>query len=332
MKSSVLLLFLSWSACTASVSHAHHSPAMFDRSVEVVVEGRIVAVEWINPHVYLSIEERGVGGTRRIEAGPPSVLLSWGVTHESLRIGDEVAVRTNPPRSGRGPVLGLDARKPDGAVLPLHIQAASAARPSEAQARSIVGTWIGQPAGFVALWQATAAWPLTEKARRAMRDDRDAMLNSMAECVSVGPPALMVMPVVIAVERTAEAVVFELDWMGARRVVYIDGRGHPPDLEPSLLGHSVGRWEADALVVDTIGFAEHPEGMGFEVPSSPVKRISERFALSPDRRHLDYEITVDDAEYLSAPVTHRAQWAYRPGQRPSGIACDPSVARRFLTE
>jgi hypothetical protein len=308
---------------------------MFDRNVEIVVEGTIVTLEWINPHVYMSIEERGAAGertTRRIEAGPPSVLLSWGVGPESFRIGDEISVRSNPPRSGHGPVLGLDARKPDGTLLPLHIQTASAARPSEAQAGSIVGTWIGQPAGFMALWQATASWPVTEKARQFMGERRDAMLNSMAECVPVGPPALMVMPVVIVVERTAEAVVFDLDWMGARRVVYVDGRGHPLDLEPTLLGHSIGRWEGDVLVVDTVGFAAHPEGMGFEHPSSTAKRISERFALGASRKHLDYEITVEDAEYLTSSVTHRAQWAYRPNQRPSGIACDPAVARRFLTE
>lgn len=332
MKQGRLALFLT--SCACSVSHAHHSPAMFDRSVEMVVEGRIVALEWINPHVYLSIEERGAGSeriTRRIEAGPPSVLLSWGVTPESLRIGDDIAVRSNPAHSGDPVLLGLDARKLDGTVLPLHVQtAARAARPSEAQSGSIVGTWIGQPAGFLDLWRATASWPLTEKARRVMKEDRDAMLNSMAECVPVGPPALMVFPVVIAVERTAESVVFDLDWMGARRVVYTDGRGHPPDVEPTLYGHSIGRWEGDVLVVDTVGFAAHPEGMGFELPSSTAKRIAERFALSPDRKYLDYEITVEDAEYLSAPVTHRAQWAYRPGQRRSGIACDPGVARRFL--
>jgi hypothetical protein len=214
----------------------------------------------------------------------------------------------------------------------LHVQAASAARPSEEQAGSIFGTWIGQPGDFVELWQSTASWPLTEEARQVIKDDRDAMLNSMAECVPVGPPALMVLPVVITVEHTAEAVVFNLDWMGARRVVYTDGRGHPLDAPPTLLGHSVGRWDGDVLVVDTVGFAAHPEGMGFEFPSSTAKRIAERFALSEDLRHLDYEITVEDPEYLSAPVAHGAQWAYRPGQRPSGIACDPAVARRFLTE
>jgi hypothetical protein len=230
-------------------------------------------------------------------------------------------------------MLGLDAKKADGTVVPLHTQtAAASAKPGTPRATSIVGTWVGQPAGFDSLRQAMASWPLTRKARQAITENREAMLKSMAECVPVGPPTLMVFPVVIVIERHDDALVFNLDWMDARRTVYVDGRDHPRDLKPTLLGHSVGRWDGDVLVVDTVGFAAHPEGMGFELPSSAMKHIIERFALSEDRKHLDYQITVEDSEYLSQPVTHRAQWVYRPAQRPSGIRCDPEVARRFLSD
>ena len=46
------------------------------------------------------------------------------------------------------------------------------------------------------------------------------------------------------------------------RIVYMDGRAHPKpqDLEPSYHGHSVGRWEGDALVIDTVGFNEPKNG------------------------------------------------------------------------
>jgi hypothetical protein len=102
-------------------------------------------------------------------------------------------------------------------------------------------------------------------------------------------------------------------------------------LEPTLLGHSVGRWEGDTLVVETVGFTAHPEGYAFDLPSSATKRIVERFSLDADRKHLDYEATVEDPEYLAAPVTHRGQWDYRPEQKPSGLPCEPEVARRFAS-
>ncbi len=40
------------------------------------------------------------------------------------------------------------------------------------------------------------------------------------------------------------------------RTIYMDGRPHPKNLDPSFFGHSVGHWEGDALVVDTVGFNE----------------------------------------------------------------------------
>ena len=64
-------------------------------------------------------------------------------------------------------------------------------------------------------------------------------------------------------------------------------------------------------------------------PSTAAKHVVERFTLAPDRKHLDYEAVVEDPEYLAAPVSHRAQWDYRPDQQPSNLPCETDVARRF---
>jgi hypothetical protein len=97
-------------------------------------------------------------------------------------------------------------------------------------------------------------------------------------------------------------------------------------------GHSIGRWEGATLVVDTVGYAAHPEGFAFDTPSSAAKHVVERFTLNADRKHLDYEAIVDDAEYFASPVIHRGQWDYRPNQQPSGLPCDRDSASRFATE
>jgi hypothetical protein len=77
------------------------------------------------------------------------------------------------------------------------------------------------------------------------------------------------------------------------RQVYLDGRGHPKDLNPTWLGHSIGRWEGDTLVVDTVGF-NGKVWVGFPgLPSSEMLHITERYTR-PDMGHLAVEITVDD--------------------------------------
>jgi hypothetical protein len=127
-------------------------------------------------------------------------------------------------------------------------------------------------------------------------------------------------------------VVFDIDWLEAQRVVHIDPAAHPANLAPSLQGHSIGRWEGDTLVVDTAGFAPHAEGIGFGMPSSGRKHLVERFKLDADRRHLDYEITVEDPVYLTQPASHTARWEYSPELEPSGVPCDVEVARRYLKD
>jgi hypothetical protein len=77
------------------------------------------------------------------------------------------------------------------------------------------------------------------------------------------------------------------------RIIYMDGRSHPEGLSPSYYGHSIGHWEGDALVVDTVGFNERfwmdREGM----PHTDRLHLVERFTRM-DRDYLIYEVTVDD--------------------------------------
>ena len=316
---------------------AHHSPAMFDMNKDVVFAGTIIEFSWRNPHVYMAIEIIGADGkpvVQRIEAGPASNLSTSGMNADTIRAGDRVEVRAKPHREGPGhTALGWTLTASDGSEFPLHVRAI---RPSTAvdtpEATSIAGTWVPQGTGFASLAAAARGWPLTEKGRIAIEETREARTAARSECVPFGPPAIMSLPNTTLVEVSDSEVTFRLDVMNVERVVHLDQARHPATAAPSLLGHSIGRWDGNTLVVDTNGFTAHPEGYAFDLPSSVAKRVTERFTLSADRRHLDYEAIVEDAEYLAVPVTHRSQWDYRPEQKPSGVPCDPEVARRFATD
>ena len=86
------------------------------------------------------------------------------------------------------------------------------------------------------------------------------------------------------------------------REIYLDGRGHPDDPNPTWLGHSIGHWEGDTLVVDTIGFNGKPWVGFLGQPSTDTLHITERYTR-PDLGHLATEITVDDPGAYAKPWT-----------------------------
>ena len=90
------------------------------------------------------------------------------------------------------------------------------------------------------------------------------------------------------------------------REIYLDGREHPKNFYPSWMGHSVGHWEGDTLVVDTIGFNDLgwlEAGLaGLAFPQTEKLRITERYRRL-DRGHLEVETTYDDPSAFKKPFT-----------------------------
>jgi hypothetical protein len=87
----------------------------------------------------------------------------------------------------------------------------------------------------------------------------------------------------------------------AVRRVYLDGRNHPANLKPSWMGHSIGRYEGDTLVIDTVGIKDTAWVDGKGHPHTDALRLEERIRrISPDR--LEIQITIDD------PKTYKKPW------------------------
>jgi len=86
--------------------------------------------------------------------------------------------------------------------------------------------------------------------------------------------------------------IFDIGGPYSFRVIFMDA-AHPKDLEPTYTGHSIGRWDGDALVVDTVGFNDGSwiEAEGF--PHTDKLHLIERFTRI-DASTLKYDVTVDD--------------------------------------
>ncbi len=96
------------------------------------------------------------------------------------------------------------------------------------------------------------------------------------------------------------------------RVIYMDGRSHPTTPEPSYFGHSVGWWEGDTLVVDTVGFDESAWMDRSAMPHTSQLHMVER-VTRPDFNTLDYEVTIDDPGAYTAPWTSGYTKQWEPG-------------------
>ena len=101
-------------------------------------------------------------------------------------------------------------------------------------------------------------------------------------------------------------ILHELGDAGAHRAVYMDGRKHPSkdDLLPTWLGHSIGWWEGDTLVIDTVGFNDRFWFDRRGTPHTDQLHIIERYTR-PNYGTLVLEATLEDPGALSHPVNLR---------------------------
>jgi hypothetical protein len=129
-------------------------------------------------------------------------------------------------------------------------------------------------------------------------------------CLPLGIPLATMLSEVQKIVQTPGLIVILHEIDGLFRQIYTDGRKLPVDPSPSWLGYSVGRWEKDTLVVDTIGFNDKTWLDARGHPHSEAMRITERY-WRRDFGHLDVEITIDDPRTYNRPfsikVTHLLQ-------------------------
>jgi hypothetical protein len=139
----------------------------------------------------------------------------------------------------------------------------------------------------------------------------------------------------IEIVQTPRKVVFMYEYMHVFRSIPIDAP-HSPDLVPTYLGDSVGRWEGDTLVVDVVGFNDKTWLTGNGTFHSEDLRVTERYTrVSKDQ--INYEARIEDPKVLTGPWTIRTTMMLREGTRVQEYICaennqDPGQYERLLKE
>ena len=326
---------------TSNTALAHHGASAYDWTQEVTIEGMVTTLSWTNPHIIMTLETKGPDGvplSQEIEAMSVAQARGLGLRREAISPGAHVVVRANPNRRGRGRVFGREIMTSDGARMPLTSYAGfSAAPPPVVEARGLAGRWVPTLESFREVVAAGGATPLNAAGRAAREEELrwiDAPGAGAPVCQRIVPPMLHVFPDLRTIEIADRAVVIrtETNGMMQERIIHLDQRAHPAGVEPTAEGHSIGRWEGGTLVIDTVGFAASRIPNLFWVPNTPDLHLVEKLTLAQDRRHLNYEFTVDLPTYLDSPATFHATWDYRPDLEPSDAVCDPESARRLPRE
>ena len=124
-----------------------------------------------------------------------------------------------------------------------------------------------------------------------------------AKCLPDGFPREVLAPYATQILQYPGVVIFLYEYMHFFRVVPTDGRPHPKDVELTFMGDSVGHWEGDTLVIDTIGLREWT----LDATTNPATRyhsdalhVIERIQYT-DPMTGSYRMTIDDPKIFTAP-------------------------------
>ena len=108
-----------------------------------------------------------------------------------------------------------------------------------------------------------------------------------------------------------DVVLLLFDYDHEVRRIYMDGRGHPDHPAPTWMGHSIGKYEGDTLVIDTVGISDKAWIDVQGHPHSDALRVVERLRrLNP--KTVEVEITINDPKTYSKPWTKKVVHELRP--------------------
>lgn len=138
--------------------------------------------------------------------------------------------------------------------------------------------------------------------------------NPELRCEPDGPPKLLNLPNPFEMIQIPGRVLMFFELGHIWRQIWTDGRALPKDPDPTYLGYSVGKWEGDTFVVDTIGFNDRLWDDSFGNPRSDATHLTERYRrLNHDT--LELHIIIDDPKaytktWVSPPKLHKLEPAW----------------------
>src|SRR5262245_1434434 len=138
------------------------------------------------------------------------------------------------------------------------------------------------------------AWAKDRIANKGAADD------PYTRCITPGGPRMHLLPTMKKIVQTPALVLLLNEYNVSFRQVFVDERPLPVEPQPTWNGYSIGRWEGDTLIVESIGFRDDQWLDAAGSPLTNSAKVTERFRR-PDYGHLNIEITIDDPKGYTRP-------------------------------
>jgi len=148
--------------------------------------------------------------------------------------------------------------------------------------------------------QGTNPLPFTPAGAEIFKNYDPAKYDYTGRCLPQGLTRSMNSPFPIQIVQTPTVFAVLYEAWNVFHIVPTDGRGFPKDMDPTWMGTSIGHWDGDTMVVETIGFNGKTNLDTIGHPHSDQMRVTERYSRT-DATHITYEVIIDDPKTFTKP-------------------------------
>ena len=304
----------------AGTCYAHHgNSSQFDQSKSLEVSGVVTKIRFVNPHSYVYFDvttDSGEVQNWRCEMQAASVLKRSGWSADMFPTGTRIRIEGAPARREPHGCYVERFNLDEGEVIQRYQELEGAETIVSTDDRpatlanghpNISGDWAmpqrhgtarPPPSG-----QDSPQYELTAAGKAAVADfdlNRD---NPRFHCKAINIFADWTFDRhVNRIEQADNTVTLKYGFMDIERIIHLAMDAHPANITPSRAGHSIGQWEGNTLIVDTVGFKEgYLEGRDGVMHSAQLHAL-EKFTLDPAEGSITRRYVGDDPLYLVKAV------------------------------
>ena len=319
-------------ACATVPAQAHHGAAAhFDLSTKVNVTGVITRFAFTNPHAYVYFDVTDASGATaewRCESSSATLLRRNGWSADTLVPGQTIEVTGTPARrednvcyANQMIVNGLEyssrAKPPTAEEVAEmvvidteseHLLVLESGQPN------ISGVWVNTIRGGALGAITSGGVPIEGGRPGGMKPKLTAAGQAASDTYDdrFDNPTIVCEPTNIIlnwghewevneIRQTEDAVFISAGNMDMERTIHLNMTEHPDNIVPSVIGHSIGKWEGDTLVVDTIGLTGRLLDGGSAVVQSDQAHITEQIKYVAESRQLIRDWILEDPLHFEEP-------------------------------